>query len=334
MSPADSADPADPAARWEKLQHTIATVRQETARVIVGQEAVIEQLLTSLLCRGHCLVVGVPGLAKTLLVATLGRILGLKFQRIQFTPDLMPTDITGSEILQTEADGSRSFRFAPGPIFANLLLADEINRTPPKTQAALLEAMQEKQATVSGKTHRLDEPFLVFATQNPIEHEGTYPLPEAQLDRFFYMLRIGYPDIDEEGEIVRRTTGRDLPAANTVLDPAGVIDLQDAVHDVPLPESVLQCLLKLVHSTRPESALATDEVKNYVAFGAGPRASQCLARAARALALLRGRSAASVEEIRDTALPILRHRVIANYNATGEGVTTDTIVSNLLPAIG
>jgi MoxR-like ATPase len=266
-------------------------------------------------------------------VSTLGRILGLKFQRIQFTPDLMPTDITGSEILQSGDEGSRSFRFAPGPIFANLLLADEINRTPPKTQAALLEAMQEKQVTVSGKTHQLDEPFLVFATQNPIEHEGTYPLPEAQLDRFFYMLKIGYPGMDEEAEIVRRTTGRDLPAASAVLDPAGVMDLQDAVHDVPLPEPVLQSILKLVHATRPDSPHATAEVKNYVAFGAGPRASQCLARAVRALALLRGRSAASVEEIRDTALPILRHRVIANYNATGEGVTTDTIVANLLPLI-
>jgi len=325
---------AEPAIRWEKLQQTIAAVRQETARVIVGQEAVVEQLLTSLLCRGHCLVVGVPGLAKTLLVSTLGRILGLKFQRIQFTPDLMPADITGTEILQTEEGGSRSFRFTPGPIFANLLLADEINRTPPKTQAALLEAMQEKQVTVSGQTHRLEEPFLVFATQNPIEHEGTYPLPEAQLDRFFYMLRIGYPGMDEEAEIVRRTTGRDLPEAKAVLDAAGVMDLQDAVHDVPLPDSVLQSILKLVHATRPDSPHATAEVKNYVAFGAGPRASQCLARAVRALALLRGRSAASVEEISDTALPILRHRVIANYNATGEGVTTDNIIANLLTAVG
>jgi MoxR-like ATPase len=321
---------AEPAIRWEKLQHTVAAVRQETARVIVGQAAVVEQLLTSLLCRGHCLVVGVPGLAKTLLVATLGRILGLKFQRIQFTPDLMPGDITGSEILQSDEDGTRSFRFAPGPIFTHLLLADEINRTPPKTQAALLEAMQEKQVTVSGRTHPLEEPFLVFATQNPIEHEGTYPLPEAQLDRFFYMLNIGYPAMAEEAEIVRRTTGRDLPAASPVLDPAGVIDLQDAVHDVPLPESVLEAILKLVHSTRPDSPHATADVKNYVAFGAGPRASQCLARSVRALALLRGRPAASVEEIRDVALPVLRHRVIPNYNATGEGVTTDTIISRLL----
>ena len=324
----------DPAARWEKLQQTIAAVRKETARVIVGQDSVVEQLLTSLLCRGHCLVVGVPGLAKTLLVATLGRILGLKFQRIQFTPDLMPTDITGTEILQTADDGSRSFRFAPGPVFTNLLLADEINRTPPKTQAALLEAMQEKQVTVSGQTHRLEEPFLVFATQNPIEHEGTYPLPEAQLDRFFYMLRIGYPGMEEEAEIVRRTTGRALPEPSAMLDAAGVLDLQDAVHDVPLPDSVLQAILKLVHSTRPESPHATPEVKNYVAYGAGPRASQCLARAVRALALLRGRPAASMEELRDVALPILRHRVIANYNATGEGVTTDTIVRGLLPEAG
>ena len=319
----------EPAARWEEVQARAASIRRETARVIVGQEDIVEQLLTSLLCKGHCLLVGVPGLAKTLLVSTLGRILGLKFQRIQFTPDLMPSDIVGSEILQTDDDGSREFKFAPGPIFANLLLADEINRTPPKTQAALLEAMQEKQVTVNGITRRLEEPFTVFATQNPIEHEGTYPLPEAQLDRFFFELRIGYPTIAEEEEIVMRTTGRGMPEPQTLLDAAGVLDLQDATHDIPLPESVVKAILKLVHSTRPDSEHATADVKNYVSFGAGPRASQCLARAVKALALLRGQPAASIEEVRALALPILRHRVIPNYNATGEGITTDTIVQKL-----
>ncbi len=319
-----------PAARWERLQETVTQVRSETARVIVGQEEIVEQLLTSLVCKGHCLLVGVPGLAKTLLVSTLAHILGLKFQRIQFTPDLMPTDIVGSEILGNSAGGERAFKFVPGPIFANLILADEINRTPPKTQAALLEAMQEKQVTVAGQTRKLEEPFTVFATQNPIEHEGTYPLPEAQLDRFFFQLNIGYPTIEQEAEIIRRTTSRASSQPATLLDAAKVMDLQDAALDVPLPDSVIQAILKLVHSTRPDSDLATADVKNYIAYGAGPRASQCLARAARALALLRGNSSASTEEVRAVALPVLRHRIIANYNATGEGIGTDEIIKRLL----
>lgn len=318
-----------PAAQWERLQHTVSQVRSETARVIVGQEEIVESLLASLVCKGHCLLVGVPGLAKTLLVSTLGRILGLKFQRIQFTPDLMPTDIVGSEILQQSSSGDRSFQFVPGPIFAHLILADEINRTPPKTQAALLEAMQEKQVTVNGQTRHLEEPFIVFATQNPIEHEGTYPLPEAQLDRFFFQLHIGYPSLADEAEIIRRTTGRDLPQPETLLTPEKVIELQNAALDVPLPESVVQSILNLVHSTRPDSPLATPEVKNFLAYGAGPRASQCLARAARALALLRGKPSASIDEVRAAALPVLRHRLIPNYNATGEGVSTDDIIRKL-----
>jgi MoxR-like ATPase len=322
-----------PAAQWERLQDSVSKIRTETARVIVGQDEIVEQLLTSLVCKGHCLLVGVPGLAKTLLVATLGRILGLKFQRIQFTPDLMPTDIVGSEILQNATNGDRTFQFIPGPIFANLILADEINRTPPKTQAALLEAMQEKQVTVNGQTRRLDEPFIVFATQNPIEHEGTYPLPEAQLDRFFFQLNIGYPSIEEEAEIVRRTTGHGSIQPQTLMDAAKVLELQEASVDVPLPESVIQSILKLVHSTRPDSEHATADVKNYVSYGAGPRASQCLARAARALAMLRGNSSASPDEVRAVALPVLRHRVIANYNATGEGITTDEIIKKLITTI-
>jgi MoxR-like ATPase len=318
-----------PSQSWEHLLQQVDRIRQETGRVIVGQNDVVEQMLTALLCRGHCLLVGVPGLAKTLLVSTLGRILGLKFQRIQFTPDLMPTDILGSELL-VENDQGRSFQFVPGPVFANLILADEINRTPPKTQAALLEAMQEKTVTVAGKTRSLEEPFLVFATQNPIEHEGTYPLPEAQLDRFFYMIRLDYPSMAEEAEILARTTGKASPQAEVVLDAPSLIALQEAVVEVPVPDHVTKAVLRLTHASRPGSELADDFIKNYVSFGAGPRASQALVRAARALALLRGQSAASLDEVRAVAAPVLRHRIMANYNATGDNVTVENIVSHLL----
>ena len=319
----------DPAQLWENTRNTVQRIREQTARVIVGQDDVVELMLAALLCKGPCLIVGVPGLAKTLLVSTLGKILGLKFNRIQFTPDLMPTDIVGSEILQTSESG-RGFEFAPGPIFANLILADEINRTPPKTQAALLEAMQEKQVTVAGKTRQLEEPFLVFATQNPIEHEGTYPLPEAQLDRFFFELRIDYPSMDEELAVLDRTTGAKQPEPDTVLDAAALLALQATVHDVPLPDNVKKSILKLTHSSRPQDALADDYVKKYVSWGAGPRASQTLVRAARALALLRGRESASLEEVKAVAPAVLRHRIIPNYNATGEGVSVEDIVRHLL----
>ena len=317
------------AAQWKDTLERVDTLKQEIGRVIIGQHAVVEQMLTALLCRGHVLIVGVPGLAKTLLVSTLGHILGLSFRRIQFTPDLMPTDILGSEILQDGgAGGKRHFEFVRGPIFANLILADEINRTPPKTQAALLEAMQERQVTVAGRTMQLQEPFIVFATQNPIEQEGTYPLPEAQLDRFFFNLVIDYPSPDEERAVVRQTMGREQPQASRLLDDQGLLRLQDVVHDVPVPDHVLDYILRLVIATRPASG--GDYVKKYVAWGAGPRASQSLTRAARGLALLRGREAASVEEVRDVALPVLRHRVIPNYNATGEGLAVDAIIRHLL----
>jgi MoxR-like ATPase len=315
---------------WDHVLKQAARIREETARVIVGQNVVVEQMLTALLCRGHCLLVGVPGLAKTLLVSTLGKILGLKFQRIQFTPDLMPTDILGSEVLQETPGGGRSFNFVPGPIFAHLILADEINRTPPKTQAALLEAMQEKQVTVAGKTRALEEPFLVFATQNPIEHEGTYPLPEAQLDRFFFQLKLDYPSMAEEAEVLARTTGKASPIADAVLDAPGLIKLQEAVLDVPVPDHVTQAILQLTHRSRPSSELADDFVKNYVAWGAGPRASQSLVRAARALALLRGQPAASMEEVKAVAAPVLRHRILPNYNATGDNITVEQIIEHLL----
>ncbi len=321
---------APPEKQWEQIQQSITDIRNQTARVIVGQDRIVEEMLVSLLCKGHCLLTGVPGLAKTLLVSTLGRILGLKFSRIQFTPDLMPTDIVGSEILQTDQTGGRDFKFVPGPIFSNLLLADEINRTPPKTQAALLEAMQEKQVTVSGETRQLEEPFIVFATQNPIEQEGTYPLPEAQLDRFFFNLHIDYPSMADEEKIIQRTTGRESDEPEAILNAAEVLKLQDATLDVPLPENVVKYILRITHRSRPNTDLSSDFTNNYVDYGAGPRASQCMARACRALALLRGRSAASEEEVRDVALPVLRHRVIPNYNATGEGISVNDIIDQLL----
>lgn len=327
MQPITSTNPAE---LWEQTRSQVSRIRQETARIIVGQEEIVELMLTALLCKGHCLIVGVPGLAKTLLVSTLAKILGLKFHRIQFTPDLMPTDIVGSEILQTHADGTRHFEFAPGPIFANLILADEINRTPPKTQAALLEAMQEKQVTVAGQTRRLQEPFLVFATQNPIEHEGTYPLPEAQLDRFFFELRMTYPPLEDEIAILRRTTGPDEIEPRPALTGEDVLQLQSTVHAVPIPEHVERTIVELSHRTRPNSEMADAFIKKYVAWGAGPRASQSLARASKALALLRGQSAASVAEVKATAAAVLRHRVIPNYNATGEGITVENIVEHLL----
>jgi len=315
---------------WKHLQQKIEEIRREIARVIVGQDAVVEQMLASLLCRGHCLLVGVPGLAKTLLVSTLGKVLGLKFGRIQFTPDLMPTDIVGSEILQGSAEGLRRFEFVPGPVFTNLLLADEINRTPPKTQAALLEAMQEKQVTVAGATRCLEEPFIVYATQNPVEHEGTYPLPEAQLDRFFFRIDIGYPSAKEEEEVLRRTAGLAAPTADAVADAAVVMELQEAVTQIPVPDDVYTLIVKLVQSTRPENEQAAPMVKKYVACGAGPRAGQCLLAAARAMALLRGKSSVSPQEVRAVLHPVLRHRLIPNYAATGEGVSMDAVIDSLL----
>ncbi len=315
--------------KWERVRARMAALKEAIGTVIVGQDEVVELLLTALLCKGHCLIVGVPGLAKTLLVTTLGRTLGLVSRRIQFTPDLMPMDITGGDILQEEGGGRRRFEFAPGPIFANLILADEINRTPPKTQAALLEAMQEKQVTVSGKCMKLAEPFVVFATQNPIEHEGTYPLPEAQLDRFFFSLTMDYPDIGQERDIVLRTTGRLAAEPPKVLEAAEVLDLQETILDVPVPDHVLDAILRTVGATRPNAPLADEFVKRYVAWGAGPRASQTMTRAVKALALLRGQAAASLEEVRAILKPVLRHRIIPNYTATGEGVTVDQIIDKL-----
>ena len=326
----NSSSPASPPSQqWESVQTEIKRIKENLGQVIVGQDQVVERMLVALLCKGHCLIEGVPGLAKTLLVSTLGQVLGLSFRRIQFTPDLMPSDILGSEILQDTPEGRR-FVFLQGPLFANLILADEINRTPPKTQSALLEAMQEKQVTVAGKSLVLEEPFVVFATQNPIEHEGTYPLPEAQLDRFFFNLTVDYPDIEEEKEVVQRTVKREKVTPETVLTGAELTELQNLVYDVPLPEHVLDAILGLVNATRPKGDRADDYVRKYVAWGAGPRASQCLTLAARALALARGRHGASIEEVRDLAHPVLRHRVIPSYHATGEGIGSDQIIDHLL----
>ncbi|MCC5842738.1 MAG: AAA family ATPase [Verrucomicrobia bacterium] len=329
MSTSDPANPVTP--DWDDVRATLQNIRLEIGRVIIGQDDVVEELLTCLLCKGHALLIGVPGLAKTLLINTLGQVLGLSFHRIQFTPDLMPTDILGSEILQTHADGMRrEFEFVHGPVFANLILADEINRTPPKTQSALLEAMQEKQVTVAGKTLSLPSPFIVFATQNPIEQEGTYPLPEAQLDRFLYSLNVGYPTREEEKRIVQATIGEHQPEARSLLKEGELETLQAAATRAPLPDPVLDMIINLVHATRPGSETADEYVKHYVAWGAGPRASQNLARAARALALIRGKAAATAEELHAVAAPVLRHRVVPNYNAVGEGVSVEEIIATLL----
>lgn len=317
--------------KWQDAQRHMVALKSEIAQVIVGQQEIIEQMLVALLCRGHCLMIGVPGLAKTLLVSTLGKVLGLNFHRIQFTPDLMPTDIVGTEILQEDPEtGHRRFQFVHGPVFTNLLLADEINRTPPKTQAALLEAMQELQATVNGETFPMPEPFMVFATQNPIEHEGTYPLPEAQLDRFFLSLHIDYPQPDEERQIVLQTTRSEKPAAKCVLHADDLSKLQQAVFDIPVPDHVIDYVMRLVQATRPGSEAPPEVTRRYVSWGAGPRASQTFVLAAKGLALLRGRTAVSVEEVQELALPVLRHRIIPNYTATGEGVSVDQMITQLV----
>ena len=303
-------------------------------KIIVCQDEVIDELFMALFCRGHCLLIGVPGLAKTLMISTLSRILNLSFSRIQFTPDLMPSDITGTEVIQQDkSTGERMFKFLPGPVFANVVLADEINRTPPKTQAALLEAMQEYQVTVGGQRHDLDRPFFVLATQNPIEQEGTYPLPEAQLDRFMFMVRVDYPTFDEEREIVRRTTEtRDHDVA-PVLGKEDILALQSIVRRVPIADHVVDYALRLTRATRLTNDEAPGWVKEWLAWGAGPRSSQFLVLGAKARALLQGRFYVSAEDIRAVAKPVLRHRLVTSFAAEAEGVTTDTVVDRLLAEI-
>jgi MoxR-like ATPase len=327
---------ADEMAAIEKLQKAYHEMRAELGKVIVGQEAVIEELLIALFCRGHALLVGVPGLAKTLLISTLARTLGLSFSRIQFTPDLMPADITGTEVIEEDkASGQRVLRFVRGPVFANVILADEINRTPPKTQAALLEAMQEHQVTAGGKMHRLPQPFFVLATQNPIEQEGTYPLPEAQLDRFMFNIHVGYPTEDEEFQIVRLTTQSQKIDLKHVLSGEEVMALQEIVRKVPVADHVIRHALQFSRLTRKgeTGTQLPDFVNEYVSWGAGPRASQYLILAGKARALLKGRYHVSTEDIRQVALPVLRHRIVTNFNAEAEGIKSDSIVKRLIEYI-
>jgi MoxR-like ATPase len=315
----------------EKLRRGYETIRTELRKVIVGQERVIEELLIAIFSRGHCLLVGVPGLAKTLMISTLAQTLSLSFSRIQFTPDLMPSDITGTEVIQEDrSSGQREFKFIRGPVFANVILADEINRTPPKTQAALLEAMQERQVTAGGKKHPLPSPFFVLATENPIEQEGTYPLPEAQLDRFMFNIFVDYPEEKEELDIVRLTTATYQAELGKVLTGEDILALQETVRRVPVADHVIEYVLKLTRMTRVTKPEAPDFVKNWVSWGAGPRASQYLILGGKARALLKGRLHVSVEDIRAVAHPVLRHRIITNFSAQGEGVTPDRVVDMLL----
>lgn len=301
-------------------------LKNEIHKVIIGQDEVVDQVLISIFSRGHALLVGVPGLAKTLLVNTIAQTLGLSFNRIQFTPDLMPSDIIGSEIL----DDAKNFKFVKGPIFSHLLLADEINRTPPKTQAALLEAMQEKRVTAAGKTYTLPQPFFVLATQNPIEQEGTYPLPEAQLDRFMFNVWVDYPSYDEEILIVKNTTSDHQSTLQQILSEEQILAYQDAIRKVPVPDKVYEYAVKLVAKTRKDDPSAPDITKNFISWGAGPRASQYLIIGAKTHAILKGKYSPDIEDVKAVALPILRHRIVRNYRAEAEGYTIEKIIKELM----
>ena len=305
-------------------------MRAELAKVIVGQSETIEQLLAAIFTRGHCLLEGVPGLAKTLLVSTLADILDVSFKRVQFTPDLMPSDITGTQVLEEDEAGRRSFRFVEGPIFANILLADEVNRTPPKTQAALLEAMQERQVTVGRETYPLPQPFFTIATQNPIEQEGTYPLPEAQLDRFMFNIRIGYPTAEEEETILSVTTRGESGSVNKVLSAKAILNIQKLVSSVAVNPFVIRYASKLVRASRPSDESAPEYVRELVDWGAGPRAGQNLIAGAKAIAAMDGRFSVDPADIRRIALPVLRHRIATNFQAQAEGMDTDAVVARLL----
>jgi MoxR-like ATPase len=340
------AAPEEPAgeARWPRLEGDLSAIERlndgyrrimkEMNKAIVGQRQVLEELLIAIFARGHCLLVGVPGLAKTLMIRTLADALDLTFSRIQFTPDLMPADITGTEVIQEDkATGQRMFKFLHGPLFSNVILADEVNRTPPKTQAALLEAMQEHQVTVGGTRHRLPEPFFVLATQNPIEQEGTYPLPEAQQDRFMFNIRVDYPDEDEEFRIIEMTTSNVQPKLERVLSAADILEMQDIVRKVPAAPYVIRYAMKFTRLTRKDHGEVPDFIRDYVTWGAGPRATQYLVLGAKARALLHGRYYVSCEDIRAVAAPVLRHRIITNFNAEAEGIKPDEIVRRLADLI-
>lgn len=309
-----------------KLVYSYKELKAEISKVIIGQHQAIDQVLFSILCGGHSLLIGVPGLAKTLLVNTVASSLGLNFKRIQFTPDLMPSDILGSEIL----DESRHFKFIKGPIFSNIILADEINRTPPKTQAALLEAMQERSVTIAGQPYKLDQPFFVLATQNPIEQEGTYPLPEAQLDRFMFSIYLNYPTFEEEVLVAKNTTNDEKYVVNPVLNAQEILDFQHVIRRIPIANNVVEYAVKLVTKTRPTSNMATEMVKNYIDWGAGPRASQNLVLAAKAHAAIQGKYSPDIEDIQAVASGILHHRIVKNYKADADGVNENTIIKSLL----
>jgi MoxR-like ATPase len=314
-----------------RLKEAHRKLREEIARVVVGQDEVIDQLMVAIFARGHCMLEGVPGLAKTLMVSTLANCLSLDFNRIQFTPDLMPSDITGTEVLQEDrSTGARQLRYVHGPIFANVVLADEINRTPPKTQAALLEAMQERQVSAGGQRYPLPEPFFVLATQNPIEQEGTYPLPEAQLDRFLFKVFVGYPTPDEERQIYRLTTGMQTAEVSKVLSGAEIPELQVLVRKVPVSDHCLDFALNLVRATRRDDPMAPKYASKWIAWGAGPRAGQALIMAAKARAALEGRTSVTIEDIRALAGPVLRHRLVTTYSAQAEGQTPDSIIRRLV----
>jgi len=318
----------------ERLNEGFKTIKGEIGKVIVGQDEVIEQLLVAILARGHCLFVGVPGLAKTLLISTLARTLDLKFSRIQFTPDLMPSDITGTEVIEeNRATGGREFRFVKGPIFANIILADEINRTPPKTQSALLQAMQEYEVTAAGQTNKLAMPFFVLATQNPIEQEGTYPLPEAQLDRFMFNIYVDYPSEPEENEIVRTTTSAYKTDVGVVMKADEILALQDLVRRVPVADTVIAYAVRLARATRPVEG-SPEYIRNWVSWGAGPRASQYMVLGAKTRAILYGRPTPSIEDIREVARPVMRHRIVTSFSAEAEGVGTLAVVNRLLGDVG
>jgi len=323
--------PHEDLAAVERLKSAFAGLKGEMSKVIVGQQNVLEELLIAIFARGHCLLIGVPGLAKTLMIHTLADALNLTYNRIQFTPDLMPSDITGTEVIQEDkATGVRQFKFLRGPVFANIVLADEINRTPPKTQAALLESMQERQVTVGGERHRLPDPFFVLATQNPIEQEGTYPLPEAQLDRFMLNILVDYPEEEEEFNIVRLTTSITKTNVTKVLSGTEILELQEIVRKVPVADHVTRYAVRLARSTRRGQPNVPEFVRDYVSWGAGPRASQYLVLAAKARAVLYGRYYVSTEDIRAVAGPVLRHRIVTNFNAEAEGLKPDDIVTRLI----
>ncbi len=320
----------------DRLGEAYRKVRSEMGKVIVGQEQVLEELLVAIFARGHCLLVGVPGLAKTLMIHTLAEALNLSFSRVQFTPDLMPSDITGTEVIQEDkATGLRQFKFLRGPIFANIVLADEINRTPPKTQAALLEAMQERQVTVGGERHRLPDPFFVLATQNPIEQEGTYPLPEAQLDRFMLNIFVDYPTEDEEVRIVELTTSNLKASISKIFSGADILELQEIVRRVPPAPYANEYAVRLARTTRRtrNEAETPDFIRDYVSWGAGPRASQYLMLAAKARAALHGKTFAGIEDIRSVAAPVLRHRIVTNFNAEADGLRSDDLVARLIETV-